>query len=60
MPRHQWKAPPVQFDRRLLAGEARGVSMAGAYLVILREVIAAGVAGGVLSGLRFVQSAFSG
>jgi hypothetical protein len=29
--------------------------MAGSYVVILRNVIMAGVAGGVLSDLRFVQ-----
>jgi hypothetical protein len=50
----------VQFDWRLLAGEARRVSMAGSNVVILREVISAGVAGGMLSDLRFVQFVFSG
>ena len=33
--------------------------MAGAYVVILREVIAAGVTGSVLSDLRFVHSYIS-
>jgi hypothetical protein len=57
---YQRKAPPVQFNWRLLAGKARWISMAGSYIVILRNVIMAGVAGGVLSDLRFVQLAFSG
>jgi hypothetical protein len=52
---YQRKAPPVQFNWRLLASKARRKSMAGSYVVILRNVIMAGVAGGVLPALRHIQ-----
>jgi hypothetical protein len=45
----------VQFNWRLLARKVRGISMAGADIVTLQDVIVTGVAIRVLSALRLVQ-----